>query len=260
MSVAFQFPDKEIAPWSGMGLMKRLCDRIGVEAALRGCGLPEAGTHRGDASLPPITQLMLSVGCGANRFEHGEVTRHDPVLQRLFSFKRMANFKAVMRLFRKFSQARHEGVEIERQAIAVMTRYGTQVGVRRGDARTVNGAEASLDRLDDQRVVLVCADSGLGSQRFLESLETRRLHYMVAWSAHQPLQRALVAQTGWWSSDDGIELVGCDDQGLSSPHPRRVIGIRQYVERRETTKGKTRSLFADDPQPGAYRFAAHAAD
>lgn len=206
----------------------------------------------------------------------GEVTRHDPVLQRLFSFKRMANFKAVMRLFRKFSQARHEavmqrlyrwwftqllvnGLTLDLDS-TVMSRYGTQVGVRRGDARTVNGAEASLDRLDDQRVALVCADSGLGSQRFLESLETRRLHYMVAWSAHQPLQRALVAQTGWWSSDDGIELVGCDDQGLSSPHPRRVIGIRQYVERRETTKGKTRSLFADDPQPGAYRFAAHAAD
>ena len=53
---------------------------------------------------------MGSVWCGANRFEHQEVTRHDPVLQRLFGFKRMANFKAMMRLFRKFSQAVNEAV------------------------------------------------------------------------------------------------------------------------------------------------------
>ncbi len=53
---------------------------------------------------------MLSVGCGANRFEQGEVTRHEPVLKRLFGFKRMANFKAVMRLFGKFSQGTHESV------------------------------------------------------------------------------------------------------------------------------------------------------
>ena len=40
----------------------------------------------------------------ANRFVHQEVTCFDPVLQRLFDFKRMANFKAVLRLSRKFSR------------------------------------------------------------------------------------------------------------------------------------------------------------
>jgi hypothetical protein len=48
---------------------------------------------------------MLSVWCGATRFEHSEVPRHDPVLQKLFGFKCMANFKAIMRFFRKFDQA-----------------------------------------------------------------------------------------------------------------------------------------------------------
>ncbi len=42
-----------------------------------------------------LMQFMLSVWCGAHRFEHGEVTRHDGILQQLFGGTRMANFKAV---------------------------------------------------------------------------------------------------------------------------------------------------------------------
>ena len=42
--------------------------------------------------------------------------------------------------------------------------------------------------------------------------------------------------------------------------PRRVVGIRQPIERRAQAKGKTLSLFADDPQWGEYRFAALVTD
>lgn len=91
---------------------------------------------------------MLSVWCGANRFEHGEVTRHDPVLKRIFGIKRMANFKAVMRLFRRFTQSTNEGVmdslyrwmfdQISINGITldvdstVITRYGCQDGAAKG--------------------------------------------------------------------------------------------------------------------------------
>ena len=43
------------------------------------CDLPQPGSNRGYRPEQLITQFMLSVWCGANRFEHGEVTRHDPV-------------------------------------------------------------------------------------------------------------------------------------------------------------------------------------
>jgi hypothetical protein len=82
--------------------MKRMLDHIEFDAALKACGLPAPGSNRGYAAEQLVQQFMLSVWCGANRFEHGEVTRHDPVLGRLFGFSRMANFKAVMCLFRKF--------------------------------------------------------------------------------------------------------------------------------------------------------------
>lgn len=91
---------------------------------------------------------MLSIGCGANRFEHSEVTRHDSVLQKLFGFTRMANFKAIMRLYRKFDQAAttwvfercyrwfFSNLQLDRITLdldsIVMTRYGQEEGTTRG--------------------------------------------------------------------------------------------------------------------------------
>jgi len=114
-----RFTDKEIAAWGGMGLMKRMLDRIGFDSTLGACDFPKPGSNRGYVPPQLLLQFMLSVWCGANRFEHSEVTRHDPVLQKLFDFKRMENFKAIVRLFGKFDQA------------TVMTRYGQQEGATR---------------------------------------------------------------------------------------------------------------------------------
>ena len=148
MEFDLRFTDKEITAWGGMGLMKRMLDHLGFEAALAAAGLPQPGSNRGYLPEQLITQFMLSIWCGASRFEHGEVTRHDPVLKRLFGFKRMANFQAVMRLFNKFTQATNESVmdslyrwmfgQLSINGITldldstVMTRYGTQEGAASG--------------------------------------------------------------------------------------------------------------------------------
>lgn len=148
MEFDLRFTDKEITAWGGMGFMKRMLDHLGFDAALSECGLPQPGSNRGYCPEQLITQFMLSVWGGANRFEHGEVTRHDPVLKKLFGFKRMANFKAVMRRFNKFTQSTNEvvmdklynwmfdqvainGVTLDLDS-TVMTRYGAQDGAARG--------------------------------------------------------------------------------------------------------------------------------
>lgn len=128
--------------------MKRMLDRIGFNAAVASCGLPQPGSNRGYAPIQLLLQFMLSVWCGANRFEHTEVTRHDAVLRRLFGFGRMANFKAIMRLFGKFDQGANlqvfgklyrwffsnlhvDGLTLDLDS-TVMTRYGQQEGAVRG--------------------------------------------------------------------------------------------------------------------------------
>ena len=161
----------------------------------------------------------------------------------------MANFKAIMRLFRKFDQATTAEVfgrlyrwffgnlHIDHLTLdldsTVMTRYGQQEGAARGynprkpgryshhplmafvaDARMIanlwlrpgNSHSAnnilaflddSLDKLGGKRVTLLRADSGFSDQAFLDNLDRRDMHYLIALRLNQPLQRALVDQTGW---------------------------------------------------------------
>lgn len=140
--IELRFTDKEITPWGGMALMKRLLDHFGFDRALASAGLPQPGSNRGYRPEQLILQMMISVWCGANRFEHAEVTRFDRTLGTIFGFVRMANFKAITRLFGKFSQPMNDRVfghlqqwlfsqlQIGRVTLdldsTVMTRFGTQ--------------------------------------------------------------------------------------------------------------------------------------
>lgn len=323
MDFELRFTDKEITAWGGMALMKRMLDHLKFEQALSESGLPPPGSNRGYAPEQLIVQFMLSVWCGANRFEHGEVTRHDPVLKRIFGFARMANFKAVMRLFRRFTPGSNEGVmdhlyrwlfgniAIDGLTLdldsTVMTRYGYQQGaakgynpakrgrvshhplmafvaetlmiancwLRAGNAGTANNVRGflanTLHRLGGKRVALVRADSGFCDNAFLDDLEEQTLHYTIALRQTQALQRALVDAAeqgkGWWVLQDengqaveGIELTRFSYQAQSWSKPRWVTGIRQHIDTRDEPKGKTLSLFSDDPVIGKYRFSAIVSD
>lgn len=148
MDFKLRFTNKEITAWEGMGLMKRMLDRIGFSEAVISCSLPQPGNNRGYAPIQLLLQFMLSVWCGANHFEQTEVTRHHSVLKKLFSFKQMVNFKAIIRLFRKFNQSMNTRVfgnlyrwffgnlHADRLTLdldsTVMTRYGQQEGAARG--------------------------------------------------------------------------------------------------------------------------------
>ena len=315
MGFDLRFTDKEITSWGGMGLMKRMLDHLEFEVALKVSGLPVPGSNRGYPPEQLITQFMLSIWCGANRFEHGEVTRHDPVLKRVFGFKRMANFKAVMRLFNKFTQGTNEAVmdslyrwmfgQLSINGITldldstVMTRHGKQEGavrgynpakrgrashhplmafvadtrmiancwLRPGNSSSANNAQAflanTLHRLGGKQVALLRADSGFSDSAFLAHLDEQRTSYVIALRQNQPLQRALVNAGHWWPLHDeqgrpvpGIELTRFAYQPDAWSEPRWVVGIRQHIDQRQTPKGKTLNLFADDPIIGQWRFSA----
>lgn len=323
MRLELRFSDREITPWGGMALMKRMLDHMGFDAALAEAGLPPPGSNRGYAPEQLLTQFMLSVWCGANRFEHGEVTRHDPVLKRVFGIARMANFKAVMRLFRRFTQHTNEAVmdrlygwmfdQIAIDGITldvdstVMTRYGQQDGsargynpakrgrashhplmafvaetrmvanlwLRPGNSSSANNVQGFLSntqqRLGKTRIALLRGDSGFSDNAFLDHLEAQALHYVIALRQTPPLQRALVNASlehkGWWGLVDdkgkqvaGIELTRFSYKADSWSKPRWVTGIRQHIDQRDSPKGKTLNLFADDPVIGRYRFSALVSD
>ena len=117
-----------------------------------------------------------------------------------------------------------------------------------------------MDKLGDKRVALLRADSGFCDRAFLDDLDRRGMHYLIALRLNQPLQRALVDETGWWKLDDGIELIGFEYQAPSWDQPRRVVGIRQKIDERTNAKGKQLSLFADDAVFAQYRYSAIVTD
>lgn len=148
MNLKLSFTDKEITPWSGMVFMKKLLDQTGIFTELIKSDLPSQGSNRGYDPIQLVTSFMVSVWCGANRFEHLEVSRFDDVLRRIFGYEKMAGHKAYQRYFKKFTIAINQRVftklgrwffnqvKLDNYTLdvdsTVLTRYGSQQGARRG--------------------------------------------------------------------------------------------------------------------------------
>ena len=176
MNFELRFDDTQITPWGGMAIMKRLLDHLGFESALQAASLPTPRSNRGYSPEQLVAQFMLSVWCEANRFEHGEVTRHDPILQKLFGFKGMANFKAIIRFFKRFTQDSNasamdslyqwlfnqihiNGMTLDLDS-TVMTRYGKQEGAAKGYNPRIPGRLAHhplMAFVADTRMIAGCA-------------------------------------------------------------------------------------------------------
>jgi hypothetical protein len=72
-----EFIDKEITPWSGILLLVKMLEKMNFNGCLSSLQLPEPGSNRGYESQQLIKQFITSIWCGANKYEHAEVTRHD---------------------------------------------------------------------------------------------------------------------------------------------------------------------------------------
>ena len=103
---------------------------MGFDRALSQAGLPQPGSNRGYRPEQLIVQRMLSVWCGGNRFEHAEVTRFDRVLGSIFGIQRMANFKAITRLFDRCTQAVNDRVFITHEGRRLLLKLATAMQKR----------------------------------------------------------------------------------------------------------------------------------
>ena len=142
------FTDKEITPWGGVAMMSRMLEKMGFDEMLESLQLPAPGSNRGYGPEQLVKQFLTSVWCGANRFEHCEITRHDDAMRQVWGFKQMAGHKAIQRFFNRYT--RSDNVSISKQMYGwffdglsfdnytldvdstVMTRYGTQQGATKG--------------------------------------------------------------------------------------------------------------------------------
>ena len=88
MDFEIGFTDKDITPWGGMALMKKMLEHCDIDSMISTLGFPEPGSNRGYKPEDIIKSFLVSVWCGANRFMHTEVTRQDRVLRKIFGWSR----------------------------------------------------------------------------------------------------------------------------------------------------------------------------
>ena len=151
MSMEFEisYTSKEITPWGGMVFLKQMMEKIGFRKLVEdNPDLPVSGSNRGYKTATIIEGFITSIWCGANRFLHTEVTRHDAALSKIFQWKNTPGQDTYKRFFSKFSQATNqkvsdyfyswffENVKFDNFTLdidsSVMTRYGEQEGAKKG--------------------------------------------------------------------------------------------------------------------------------
>jgi hypothetical protein len=88
MEFDISYTSKEITPWGGMVFLKQMLQKIGFRELIKNnTDLPQPKSNRGYKTSTIIEGFITSIWCGANRFLHTEVTRHDIALGKIFDWK-----------------------------------------------------------------------------------------------------------------------------------------------------------------------------
>ena len=147
-SLNIEFTDKDITPWGGMVLFREMLKKIEFSKKLNQLELPTQGSNRGYSTEQLITNFLVGIWCGANCFEHLEVTRHDQAIAEIFDWEKMPGHRAFKRYFQKFDQATNHRVftslyqwffnnlHFDNYTLdfdsSILTRYGDQQGSSKG--------------------------------------------------------------------------------------------------------------------------------
>ena len=183
MEFDISFTDREITPWGGMVFLKQMLEKIGLRKIIdENVDLPKAKSNRGYKASTILESFITSIWCGANRFLHTEVTRHDAVLADIFDWKRTPGQDTYKRFFSKFDQAKNQRIsdyfyswifdnfKFDNFTLdvdsSVMTRYGSQEGSKKGYNPTKRG------RPSHHPLIAFIADVKLVANMWLRSGDT----------------------------------------------------------------------------------------
>ena len=183
MDFDISYTSKEITPWGGMVFLKQMLDKIGFRKLVEdNPDLPRSGSNRGYDTSTILEGFITSIWCGANRFLHTEVTRHDASLGKIFGWKRTPGQDTYKRFFGKFNQTLNlkvsdyfyswifDNFKFDNFTLdidsSVMTRYGTQEGAKKGYNPSKRG------RLSHHPLIAFIADVKLVANMWLRSGDT----------------------------------------------------------------------------------------
>ena len=119
--------------------------------------------------------------------------------------------------------------------------------------------EDTLSRLQGKRVGLVRMDSGFFTKEILDCLEKKELPYIMACHFNNRIKYGLTHERTWVEVADGLEISETTYQAGTWEKPRRIIMVRQEIEKRPKAAGKQirqLELFEDGNDFGKYRYSS----
>lgn len=142
--------------------------------------------------------------------------------------------------------------------IRMIANYWLRPGNTSASTNYLSFLEDTLSRLENKRVGLVRMDSGFFSKSILDYLEHRNLHYIVACRFNNRIKSSLTHEKAWTEITDGLEISETVYKAEDWEEPRRIVMIRQEVEKRPKAAGKQvkqMELFEDEADFGKYRYS-----
>lgn len=136
--------------------------------------------------------------------------------------------------------------------------------LRSGDAHTSNNLKSflqdTLSHLKNKKVSLLRLDSGFYDKEVFDYLEENQLHYIVAVSLYKPVQMLLATHKTWLKLEEGVEVASSSYQSPLWEKPRRIIMVRQEIDKRPKATGKQLKLFEELGIYKNYRYSAYITD
>ena len=142
--------------------------------------------------------------------------------------------------------------------IRMIADYWLRPGNTAASTNYLSFLEDTLENLAGKRVGLIRMDSGFFTKEILDYLEQKGLEYIVACRFTWPIKRELVGGKAWVEVADGIEMAETVYQAQSWTAPRRIVMVRQEIEKRPAAAGKLVKqlcLFEDQSDFGKYRYS-----
>lgn len=117
----------------------------------------------------------------------------------------------------------------------------------------------TFSKLQNKNISLLRLDSGFCSKETFDYLEAKEkpINYIVAARFYEPIQRIVANNQTWVTLDEGIEITELQYQSITWDKPRRMVVIRQKIEKRPKAAGKMLRLFQDDAFYRQYRYSAY---
>ena len=81
-------------------------------------------------------------------------------------------------------------------------------------------------------------DSGFFAKEILDYLEMKGLHYIIACRFNNRIKYSLTHERKWIELTDGLEISETIYQANGWEKPRRIVMVRQEIEKRPKAAGK----------------------